>query len=277
MNKTVKALVASGIIGVSGLLIASKFTGDQAIEDAKSYVKDSYSLLEKYDVKQRSLKEDIVQLELELSSSNETNEELNSQLEKLQGELEKIEVEKEELLDRISELEEQIANGGTASESLTVELEKANSEILRANTKIKELEDLIKEKDLSKFNPNGETEYPIITKEIEISKNDLTGEQSFPVNDGYVQAFGKHYRYDSFLVSFIQTDEVSESRVEVKGYYKDGTISNFGTYITSGTSLIFGGKFIDSNGDLIQSVECKFLNSQFEVDKIVKYNFNWIK
>lgn len=275
MNKAVKALIASGIIGVSGLLVASKFTGDQAIEDAKSYVKDSYSLLEKYDMKQKSLKEDIKILETELADSNKNNEELNSQLEELQGELEKIEVEKEELLDRIAELEEQIANGGTASESLTVELEKANSEILRANTKIKELEDLIKEKDLSKFNPNGETEYPIITKEIEISKNDLTGEQSFPVNDGYVKAFGKHYRYDSFLVSF--THEVSESRVEVKGLYKDGTVSNFGTYITSGTSLIFGGKFIDSNGDLIQSVECKFLNSQFEVDKIVKYNFNWIK
>lgn len=268
MNKTARMLIVSGLIGISGLLVASKFTGDKAIEDAKSYIKESYSLLERYDIKQKGLKEEIKILEAELSDANLNNEQLSTQLSELTTQLETIEIEKEELLNRISELEEQIKNGDSNSESLKVELEKANIEIERANTKAKELSDLLKEKDLSKFNPD----YEIETQQKEVILNYeefCNGVPNVSIKDGYVSHFSR------FNTAFQVNLEDFNAPFELTATFEDGYSTSFAKnpYHTNGWNTGFE---YEQHG-LMKRINLKVRDFDKDTTKIITYNLSWEK
>ena len=174
MNRAVQALVLSGAIGVSGLLMANKFTGDAAIEEAKAYVKDRYSLLEEYDIKQNGLREEIKLLENQILNKTKDNELLSKEIEELNKEIKDIETEKQNLLESIAGLEEQIQSEQTTTFGIKQELQKANLEITNANKKVDELKNLIIEKDLSKFNPdNDEQEIKVENRKLKISHSGL--------------------------------------------------------------------------------------------------------
>lgn len=269
MNGVVKALVLSGVIGVSGLLMANKFTGDAAIEAAKAYVNDSYSLLEKYDIKQKDLMEEIKSLESQIANKTEDNELLSKEIEELNEEIKNIETEKQNLLESIAGLEEQIQSEQTTTFGIKQELQKANLEITNANKKVEELKNLIIEKDLSKFNPdNGEQEIEVENRQLEISHSGL-----FDWDEEY-------YIDEDSDINFITQWRDGFRIVPKGGIYKFTAIFEDGSnleFIEDGTES-YTPLYNDSKSK-VKFIEARVYDDYTlsELTKIIKYEIIWIK
>lgn len=266
MNRAVQALALSGVIGVSGLLMANKFTGDAAIEEAKAYVKDSYSLLEKYDIKQKGLREEIKSLEGQIANKTEDNELLSKEIQELNKEIKNIETEKQNLLESIAGLEEQIQSEQATTFGIKQELQKANLEITNANTKVEELKNLLVEKDLSKFNPdNDEQEIKVENRKLEISHSGLFDwNEEYWIEDGDINWI-MEFR-DGFTIA------PNGGNYKFTAIFEDGSHLEFiedGCY----TPLYNGNK------SKIVGMEARVYSDYTlsELTKIINYEIIWLK